>query len=114
MFTIEFYRTERGECPVEEFMGTLEGKMQQKTLRAISLLKDFGNQLREPFSKPISNGIFELRVKLGTDIVRIMYFFHEGRVIILTNGFVKKTQKTPKKEIVLAERYRDDYIKRRC
>ncbi|WP_368489730.1 type II toxin-antitoxin system RelE/ParE family toxin [Clostridium sp. BJN0013] len=65
--------------------------------------------LREPHSKPIKDGIFELRIKLGSDISRIFYFFCVGNRIILTNGFIKKTQNTPKSEIDRALRYKADY-----
>ena len=65
---------------------------------------------REPLSKHLEDGIFELRSKVGTNIVRILYFFEENRIIIATNGFVKKQQKTPKSEIELAKRRRKDYF----
>lgn len=68
--------------------------------------------LREPFSKPIKNGIFELRAQVGNDISRVLYFFYIGKKVILTNGFIKKTQKTPQKEIELALKYKNDYLKR--
>ena len=87
--------------------------LRPKALRAIKLLADFGNTLREPDSKPIGDGIFELRAKLGTDIVRILYFFCEGQAVVLTNGFVKKTQKTPDNQIRQARIYRADYLERR-
>lgn len=67
------------------------------------MLDKKGNNLREPYSKAIDDGIFELRCKFGSDITRILYFFYDGRKIILTNGFVKKTQKLPSKELVLAK-----------
>ena len=51
-------------------------------------------------------------VKLGSDIVRVLYFFCEGRIVVLTNGFVKKTQKTPENEIRMAKKYRSEYLKR--
>ena len=50
--------------------------------------------------------------KLEVNISRVMYFFYVGKKIVMTNGFVKKTQKTPKSEINLAKKYRDDYIER--
>lgn len=53
-----------------------------------------------------------MRCKVGSDISRVMYFFYVGKKIVMTNGFVKKTQKTPKSEINLAKKYRDDYIER--
>ena len=55
----------------------------------------------------------ELRVKVGSDISRVMYFFVIGKKAILTNGFIKKTQKTPKEEIELAKRYRADFLRRK-
>ncbi len=113
MFEIEFYKTADGKCPVEAFLISLNIRMRAKALRAINLLADFGNTLREPDSKPLGDGIFELRVKLGTDIVRIIYFFCEGKAVVLTNGFVKKTQKTPDNYIRQARIYRADYLKRR-
>ena len=59
-----------------------------------------------------SYGIFELRAKVGTDISRVLYFFYyEGR-IVLTHGFIKKTQRTPAGEIETAKKYRRDYIER--
>lgn len=59
-----------------------------------------------------SYGIFELRAKVGTDISRVLYFFYyEGR-IVLTHGFIKKTQRTPADEIEKAKKYRRDYIER--
>ena len=74
--------------------------------------KEYGNQLREPYSKPLGDGIFELQGKVGSDISRVLYFFyHEGK-IVLTNGFIKKTQKTTRKEIELAKNRRKKYIER--
>lgn len=59
-----------------------------------------------------SYGIFELRAKVGTDISRVLYFFYyEGRMV-LTHGFIKKTQRTPACEIEKAKKYRRDYIER--
>ena len=68
--------------------------------------------LREPYSKPIRNGIFELRCKVGNNNTRVLYFFYCEGKIVLTNGFIKKTQKTHTEEIVLAERCQTDYIER--
>ncbi|MBR4515337.1 MAG: type II toxin-antitoxin system RelE/ParE family toxin [Lachnospiraceae bacterium] len=67
---------------------------------------------REPLSKELEDGIFELRTIEGSDIVRILYFFDKGKIIIATNGFVKKQQKTPRNEIELAKKRRTDYHKK--
>lgn len=98
--------------PVTEFLLSLPSKMQAKVLRQIDMLAEFGNQLREPYSAPLEGGIFELRIKQGSDISRVLYFFFVGNKIILTNGFVKKTRKTPPEQIRLAKAYREDYLKR--
>ena len=97
---------------MEQFIDGLNPKMQAKAMHSLALLEEFGNQLREPFSKPIGDGIFELRIKFSSDITRIFYFFVVDNKIILTNGFIKKTTKTPKAEIELAKKYKKDYERR--
>lgn len=112
MYEILFYDTDDGKCPVQEFLDSLEPKLLAKTLRTIDLLELNGPQLREPYSKPLEDGIFELRTKQGADITRVLYFFVIGKKVVLTNGFVKKTQKTPKAEKDLAKKYKADYERR--
>ena len=75
-------------------------------------LEEKGTELREPYSASLEDGIFELRCKLGSNITRALYFFYVGKRIVVTNGFVKKTQKTPPKEIKLAKDRRKDWIER--
>ena len=111
-FCVEYYELENGTCPVEEFILKQDNKMQAKIFKNLELLEIRGNELREPFSKHIEDGIFEIRNKVGNDITGIFYFFVIGQKIILTNGFIKKTQKTPKAEIALAKKYRNDYLNR--
>ena len=112
-FTVEFYEKENGEIPVINFIDSLEPKMGAKVLSLIEILEEKGNQLRLPYSECLEDGIFELRCKFGSDITRTLYFFYEGANIILTNSFVKKTQKTPAQEIKLAKLRRDDYLSRK-
>lgn len=112
MFDIDFYRTDSGECPTEEYLDSLNKKLRAKTLRSISILEEFGNELRHPISELVEDGIFELRTIVGNDITRILYFFVIGEKIVLTHGFTKKTQKTPRREIEKAKKYRKDYMKR--
>ena len=57
-----------------------------------------------------STGIFEIRVEVGTDIYRVFSFFDKGQLIILVNGFQKKTQKTPKQELEIAEQLKKQYF----
>ena len=111
-FIVEFYETENGNIPVEEFLKMLDVKMRAKLLGIIKILQEKGNRLREPYSKHLDDGIFELRGTVGSDISRVLYFFYYNKKIILTNGFIKKTQKTPKTEIDKAKKYRSDYLER--
>ena len=112
MFDVEYYEKEDGTFPAEEFILSLDSKMQAKMFRELDLLETFGNQLREPHSKPLGDGIYEIRARVTSDITRVLYFFVVNKKIILTNGFVKKTQKTPDNEIALAKKYRKDYLER--
>ena len=113
MFQIEFYETEQGIQPAKEFLLSLDTKMRAKMVNTISILQDNGYELREPYSKYLSEGIFELRSRVGSDITRVLYFFYVDSRIVLTNGFIKKTNKTPIKEIEKAKKYRTDYLKRK-
>lgn len=110
-YIINFFKKQDGSCPVEEFLDSLDNKMRAQILLAIALLETNGPQLREPYSKPLGDGIFEIRAKQGNNITRTLYFFYDGKQIILTNGFVKKTQKTPSAEIQRAKKYRAEYLR---
>lgn len=109
-FDVVFYEKSDGTKPAADFLRNLDVKMRAKTVRTIQLLQTFGHDLREPYSKPLSDGIFELRTQSGNNISRVLYFFIVGKRIILTNGFIKKTIKTPEQEIELAKKYRRDYL----
>ena len=112
MFEIEFYQLPNGKKPVEEFLDSLDKKMRAKAIYGLSILEEYGNTLREPHSKSMGDGLFELRIKFAGDISRIFYFFVVDNKIILTNGFIKKTLKTPKAELDLAKKYKADYERR--
>lgn len=110
--TVIFYCKEDGKEPAKEFIAGLEKKMRARVFRTIELLERYGYELREPYSKHLGDGIFELRCQLGTNITRICYFFFHGGNAILTNGFVKKTQKTPTEAYERARSYRKAYLAR--
>jgi phage-related protein len=112
MWVVEFYETESGATPVEDFLNALDIKMRAKALHELEILEEFGRALREPYAKYIHDGIFELRIQLANNISRMFYFFFDGERIIVTNGFVKKSQKTPPREIERAEKYKADYQRR--
>uniref|UniRef100_UPI0040569516 type II toxin-antitoxin system RelE/ParE family toxin n=1 Tax=Acetatifactor sp. TaxID=1872090 RepID=UPI0040569516 len=111
-FKVLFYEKENGERPAEEFIVGLDAKMRTKIIGLLKVLEEKGNLLREPYSKYLDDGIFELRCKVGSDITRVLYFFYYGGKIILTNGFWKKTQKTPAEELKLAKERRHDFLRK--
>ena len=110
---MDFYDLPDGSCPAEVFLESLDVKMQAKMLRTIELLERNGSELRAPYSKYLEDGILELRAQAGNNISRVMYFFFDGGNAILTNGFIKKTQATPPREIERAKAYRSEYLGRK-
>ena len=111
-FKVIDYEKKNGEVPIRKFIYSVNPKMRAKILGLLIVLEEKGNLLREPYSKYLGDGIFELRCNCGKDLTRILYFFYYEKKIILTNGFVKKTQKTPRKEIKIAKDRRKDFIER--
>ncbi|MCL2177332.1 MAG: type II toxin-antitoxin system RelE/ParE family toxin [Firmicutes bacterium] len=111
MWIVDYYETESGSAPAEEYIKTLDAKTRAKVHRQIGLLQSVGKELRMPYSRYMEDGILELRISTGNEI-RIFYFFTANKKIILTNGFTKKTQKTPAKELDKAKKYKSDYEQR--
>ena len=109
---VVFYEKEDGTSPVADFLDSLDAKMYAKVSRSIRVLEDRGTNLRSPNSKELTDGIMELRVTFGGDISRVLYFFVVGNTAVLTNGFIKKTRRTPPAEIERAKQYRNDYKRR--
>ena len=98
-FEVNFYYKADGSCPVRDFLDTLDDKMLAKLLGAISLLETNGTQLREPYSKSLGDGIFELRAKQSSNITRILYFFVVGHQIILTMALSKRRKKHRRRKL---------------
>jgi phage-related protein len=114
MRTINFYRLPNDQSPVEKFLDSLTGKQAQKVLWVLQLIEELEKIPRQYFKKLVdSEDIWEVRTQFGNDIFRLLGFFDGGNLLILTNGFAKKTQKTPPKEIELAIRRKNDYLQRR-
>ena len=112
-FKTVFYKDEKGNKPLGEFIKSLRPSLRAKVVGDLHLLEEFGNYAREPLSKHLDDGIFELRTEESGDIVRILYFFDEGRIILCTNGCVKKQRPTPKREIELAKKRRAQHYARK-
>ena len=88
------------DSPVEKFIDSLERPTRAKIFRAIDLLDMFGNKLGLPHSKKVDSHLFELRAR-GKQEIRIFYTFHKDSAVLL-HGFIKKSQRIPKKEIDMA------------
>lgn len=110
---ILFYKTAVGKSPVEEFLNSQPGKIARKITWVLSLLEDLEIIPAHYFAKMCgTDDIWECRIKQGSNIYRIFAFWDDDK-IILTHGFIKKTQKTPGNEIEKAENYKKDYFERR-
>lgn len=92
-FEVIFYEKEDGNKPAAEFLRDVEPKMRVKAVQMLRILEEKGRNIREPYSKHLDEGIFELRIKFATDISRMLYFFVVDNKIIVTHGFIKKTPK---------------------
>ncbi len=113
MFEVIYYHRD-GQCPILSFLETLPKKDRAKILREIDLLQEFGLRLTMPHVKKMKGtaDLWELRVKQGTDNYRVFYFAYTGQKFVMLHAFQKKTQKTPKKDIEIAEYRKSDFIKR--
>ncbi len=95
---LECYLDARERNPVEEFIQALPEGDRALVRARIDFLAGVGNRAREPLSKSLGKGLFELRVKAR----RIFYCFKPGGVIVLLHGFTKKSQKTPQRGLQIA------------
>ncbi len=107
-----FYLSEAGKCPVEDFIKSLDPRTRRKFYYVKSLLETYGHRLPYPHTKYIGEQIFELRFQGTEGHVRVLYFFFTENKVIFTNGFVKKSNKTPIKEKQAAIDRRKDYLQR--
>lgn len=113
MLTVEFYQQPSGACPVENFLDSLNGKQAQKVAWVLDLIRTLPRPPKQFFKKLVGTELWEVRAEFAGDAFRLIGFFDGESLIILTSGFTKKTQKTPKQEIKTAERRRKDYFSRK-
>ena len=93
-----------------DFFAKQKQKVKDKIVWTLKLIEELP-RIPETYLKSLeeADGLFEIRIKQGSDIFRIFCFFDEGKLIILMNGFIKKTQKTPKQEIEKALKIKKEY-----
>ena len=92
----------------EAFMATLKEKEQEKVQYGLLLLKS-QDRLPKKFVKLVRESIYELRTEYGGNIYRVFFIFDDGNIVVLFNGFQKKTQKTPQNEIEKAIKIKEAY-----
>lgn len=103
---IEFYKDY-----FTDFYSKQNNKVQEKIAYVFKLVRQADRIPKKFFMHLTStDGLYEIRIEYQSNIYRIFCFFDEGRLVILLNGFQKKTQKTPTKEIELAERLKEEYF----
>ncbi len=83
-------------------------KVKDKILWTIGLIEEI-DHVPKSYLKSIQNGLFEVRVKVGSNIYRVFCFFYSGKIVILMNAFQKKTQKTPRQQIERALKIKREY-----
>ena len=111
-WAVEFYKSIDGKEPAKEFFNSLSLSARAKVVKLIDLSSEYGVLLKEPYTKQIRGKIRELRIKDSQGAVRILYFTFTGKRFILLHGFIKKTDKTPEREIEIAEKRMNDFIQR--
>ena len=114
MRTIRFYRTPSGRSPVEEFLDSLSDKHAQKVAWVLRLVERLDIVPQQYFKKLVgTDDLWEIRVQVGGNNYRFLGFFDGSALLVLTSGFSKKQQKTPQREIDLANQRRTEYFQRR-
>ena len=91
-----------------DFISHISDVEARKVFYVLDMLK-MQERLSTKFVKHIEDGIFELRAEHNGNIFRVFFIFDEGNIVLLFNGFQKKSQKTPRKEIELAKKLRNEY-----
>ena len=108
----EYFVTDSNRMLVREFIDSQDPKTQRKFFFVVQLLEEFGHKLPQPHAKYIDDEIFELRFKGREGAIRVLYFFFHQDKAIFTNGFIKKSDKTPKNEKEIAIQRRKLFLER--
>jgi len=114
MREIRFYQSDSGACPIEVFLDSLSGKQAQKVAWTLQLIEEMQIVPTKYFKKLVNtDDLWEVRIQVGNNIFRLLGFLDGESLVILNHAFQKKTQKTPKKEIQIAETRKKNYLNRR-
>jgi phage-related protein len=111
---IIFYKNLKGDCPIEMFLDSLTSKQAKKIAWVLQIVEDI-KFVPIQYLKKLegTDDIWEAGIDSGSDTFRLLGFFDKGNLVILTNGFAKKSQRTPSAEIKIAEQRKNDYLSRK-
>ena len=104
MREVNFYKTADGKCPVAEYLRSLPSDVRSKITKVFEIIKNMAVVPKNYFKHLAGTEFYECRVEFTGNTYRLLGFFYGERLIILTNGFMKKTQKTPRSEIEIAKK----------
>ena len=107
-WVIDEYKSVSGTSPIRAFIDSLEGRDLAEAVALIRLLQERGNTIREPRSKALGNGLYELRGKQ----VRIFYIFFPGRRVVLLDGIIKKQDRIPSGDLRRVRGYQQEIAER--
>jgi len=112
LYNLVLYTTERGDSPIDEFLDGLDKKSRAKVAAHLSLLEEQGPNLKRPYADVVRGKIRELRILHSSNQFRILYFFYVYDQIVLLHAFPKKSQQLKEKDILLAERRMEEWMRR--
>lgn len=107
---VSYYVTPSGEVPMLDFASSLPARLRSKLEHDLGLVREDASVFSGPKTAMVRDGIFELKTKVSTDKLRSFFFYGPDGSIVFTNAFMKKTRKTPSREIMRAIRYRQEYL----
>lgn len=112
MYNVRLYFDVKGRVPVQEFLSFMQEGIRQKFYRYLEQLEQMGPQLGRPYADKVRGNLYEFRIRFGSDNIRILYFFMNRDVVILAHAFKKDQQRLSENDIQLAERRRNDFLRR--
>ncbi|MEN7973937.1 MAG: type II toxin-antitoxin system RelE/ParE family toxin [Verrucomicrobiota bacterium] len=111
---ILFYESAEGQKPIQRFLNKLSGKQVRKVTWTLQLLEEQKIVPSKYFKKMVNtDDLWEVRVSSGSNIFRLLGFFDGAKLVVISHAFQKKTQKTPKQAIAIAEERKKDYFRRK-
>ena len=114
MREVIFYETSSGQKPIEDFLDQLTSKQAQKVTWVLKLIEELDRIPSNYFKKMVNTDeLWEVRASAGSNIFRLLGFFDGPNFVVLAHAFQKKTRKTPKQAIKIAEERRKDYFRRK-